>query len=121
MHNALGATYSEILRHAATEWELKPRMTDEYIRRAKEKIKETSRLSRSDMLEEHIERRRTLFKLALQNKDLQTALRISDSEAKLLGLFIERQEIEVSDNRKATAEMTDEELTKQLQDFISSN
>ena len=83
-----GAGRHEIRQYSATMgWGLKPRQVDEYIHRADVMLVEEQKTNRKMVFALHLARREYLYAKAVDAGKLQTALNILDSDAKLRGLY----------------------------------
>ena len=85
-----GAQRHEVLQFASEQgWGLTDRQIDTYIRKADDLAIEQQEKSRRRLLGMHRAKRGALYARAINASDHGTALRVLDSEAKLLGLFPE--------------------------------
>jgi hypothetical protein len=72
-------------------WNLKERQLREYMRRANELLVQRQDKSRRQVIARHLAQRQALFARAVNSADFRTALAILDSDAKLRGLFPEKE------------------------------
>jgi hypothetical protein len=85
-----GAQRHDVTKFAEEQgWKVCGRQLDRYIRRADALLFREMDKNREQWLARHIAARSTLYARALNSGDHATALRILDSQAKLLGLFPE--------------------------------
>ncbi len=83
-----GAGRHEIRQYSATMgWGLKPRQVDEYIHRADVMLVEEQKTNRKMVFALHLARRQYLYAKAVAAGKFQTALNILNSDAKLRGLY----------------------------------
>ena len=86
-----GAQYHDILQYAAeNNWDLKERQLREYIARADKLLVERQDKSRKKVVARHLAQRQALYARAVNAADYRTALAILDSDAKLRGLYPEK-------------------------------
>ena len=85
-----GAQRHDILRYAAEKgWDVNERQIENYIHKADNLLIEQQEKNRKRLLGLHRAKRGALFARAVNAGDHGTALRVLDSECKLLGLFPE--------------------------------
>lgn len=86
-----GAQFHDVRTYASEKgWGLTDRQIREYMHRADELLVERQDRSRKKTLARHHARRETLFARAVNAADYRTALAILDSDAKLRGLYPEK-------------------------------
>lgn len=118
-----GAQYHDVVQYAAVQtppWDLKERQIREYIRRADNLLVERQDRNRRRVVARQLAQRQALFARAVNAADYRTALAIIDSEAKLRGLYPEKdlkelvklaaaqgQRIEELERRNASGETQD--------------
>jgi len=105
-----GAQRHDVLQFASEKgWGLTDRQVDTYIRRADDALVERLDKKRSRVVALHLAKRGALFARAVSAADYRTALAIADSEAKLRGLFPDREAKElarvVTDQARQIAEL----------------
>ncbi len=111
-----GAQYHDVLQYAAeNKWDLKERQLREYMARADELLVERQDKSRKKVLARHFAQRMSLYARAVNGADYRTALAILDSDAKLRGLFPER-ELKALVKLAAAQGTRIEELERRLRD-----
>ena len=87
-----GAQYHDVVQYSAEKgWNLKERQLREYMRRANELLVERQDKSRKQALARHLAMRKTLYGRTVNAADYRTALAIAADEAKLLGLYPEKE------------------------------
>jgi len=87
-----GAQYHDVVQYAAEKgWDLKERQLREYIARADELLVERLEKKRKRTIAMHLARRETLYGRAVNAADYRTALAILIDDAKLRGLYPERE------------------------------
>lgn len=89
--------HTAIIQYGTSSWGVSARQVDTYILKAREQISETMKAKRPQLLAEHALFRKMIRRRALNKGDLKTALAASDSEAKLLGLIVDRNFEEQTD------------------------
>ena len=82
-----GTENDVILRNIAEAWQVKPRMAQYYISRARAKNQAWIDFNTADMFAHHIAFRRYLREKAMMAGDLKTALQSAIDEAKMFGLY----------------------------------
>ena len=86
-----GAQFHDVVHFAAEKkWSLCERQLRTYIRRADELLVERQDRSRRRVMARHLAQRQVLFARAVSGADYKTALSVLDSEAKLRGLYPEK-------------------------------
>ncbi|MBY0512552.1 MAG: terminase family protein [Gemmataceae bacterium] len=86
-----GAGYAGIVQFVASQgWEVKERMIRQYIGRAYKLLVERQERKRSQIIARHLAQRQKLFARAVNAGDYRTALAILADEAKLRGLYPEK-------------------------------
>jgi hypothetical protein len=106
----LGAEFVDIRHHAsAAKWNVSDRQLWRYIAAGDKILKETLEKDREKLVNRHVAMRRALYARAVSVSDYSTALRVLDSEAKILGL--------------ADAELSAivEKLTKEIEEIKRGN
>jgi hypothetical protein len=84
----LGAEFLDIRQHASGQgWGVSDRQLWRYIAAGDKLLAQTLERDRVKLLNRQIAQRRALFSRAMSVSDYGTALRVLDSEAKLLDLF----------------------------------
>lgn len=83
----LDTPYIDIVRYVATNWGVKSRMTDNYIKRANVLIVEEAARMRENALEKHLAQRALIRHKALKGGDKRLAFDILRDETKLLDLY----------------------------------
>jgi hypothetical protein len=87
-----GAQYHDVVQFAAEKkWDLKERQIREYMRRADELLVDRQDKSRKKVIARHLAQRQALYARAVNAADYRTALAILDSDAKLRGLYPEKE------------------------------
>jgi hypothetical protein len=81
------APYSDIVRYCASNWGVKSRMTDNYIKKANTLIIEEAARMRENTLEKHLAQRALIRNKALKAGDPRLAFDILKDESKLLDLY----------------------------------
>jgi hypothetical protein len=113
-----GAEWRDLVLYAAStdeetgkeDWRIHARQLRNYVNRAYSLLNATVEKDRPKLFNRHLAQRRKLFAMACQTGDYSTALRVVDSEAKLLGLFpAERHEVTGKDGQPVKVEMNDDE------------
>jgi hypothetical protein len=86
-----GAESHVILRNVSEKYDITPRMVDNYIRAAKQRIaiysKEKFPLIEGEMVAEHISLRRDMRRRAREAGDIRAELAAARDEAQLIGLY----------------------------------
>ncbi len=77
----------KIIAFANQNWQINRAQAKNYIRRARNQMKEVCAIEREEAYAEEMELRREIIRKALDDKKYQTALQAADSRAKLRGLF----------------------------------
>ena len=86
-----GAAFHDVVQYGSEKgWDVGERMLRKYIRRADELLVERQDNNRRRVVARHLAQRQALFARALNAADYRTALAILDSEAKLRGLYPEK-------------------------------
>lgn len=80
----MGANRATIIEYGKKEWGLQTRWIDEYIRRAREQIKEAAAIEREQMLGEAKERLHLVIRMAFKSQDLA---RVIAAQAQLNTLY----------------------------------
>ena len=113
----LGAAFMDIRQHASVSgWNVGDRQLRRYIADGDDILAETLEPERENLLNLHIAQRQALYGRAVSVSDYSTALRILDSEAKLLGLFPPKQ-VELAGKDSGPIEInttTDEQIVAEL-------
>jgi hypothetical protein len=87
-----GAQFHDCVQYGAEKgWGLSERMIGKYIEKADKLLAERLDRKRSTVIARHIAKREALFARAVNAGDLRTALATLDSEAKLRGLYPDRE------------------------------
>lgn len=81
----LGYTRSEVLQ-LSSKFKVSDRMVDEYIKQARDQIREVNQFETKDMLDELVASQRVLYRAAIATKDLKLARQLLMDMAKLRGL-----------------------------------
>lgn len=105
-----GAQRHDVCQYASEKgWGVTDRQVDRYIRRADELLVERQDRNRKRVVAVHLAKRAALFARAVSAADYRTALAVADSEAKLRGLFPDREAKElakiVTDQARQIAEL----------------
>ena len=88
----IGAMFHDIVQYGSHKgWSVSDRMIRKYIAKADALLVERLDKKRKQVIARHISQRQALFAQAVLNADYRTALAILDSEAKLRGLFPEKE------------------------------
>jgi hypothetical protein len=82
-----GASYGEIVRHAAEKWKLSDRQTDTYIKRAKIQLSEHAQVERAEEFGKALARLSDLYKRALKLHDFRTALSVQKEINAVMGHY----------------------------------
>jgi hypothetical protein len=86
-----GAQFHDVVQYAAEKgWNLQERQIRTYIRRADALLVERRDKSRTQVIARHLAQRQALYARAVNAADYRTALAILDSDAKLRGLYPEK-------------------------------
>ncbi len=111
-----GAQYHDVVQYAAEKkWALQERQLREYMRRADALLVERQDKNRKQVIARHLAQRQALFARCVNAADYRTALSILDSDAKLRGLYPEKDVRELV--KLATAQGARiEELERRLRD-----
>lgn len=108
----LGYTRSEVLQ-LSSKFKVSDRMVDEYIKQARDQIREVNQLETKDMLDELVASQRVLYRAAIATKDLKLARQILMDIAKLRGL--DQTTVNVNVQRdEDLMKMSDDDLDKIL-------
>jgi hypothetical protein len=87
-----GAQFHDVVEYAREKgWDVKERQLRKYIARADELLVERRDKNRKQVIARHLAQRQALYARALNAADYRTALAILDSDAKLRGLFPEKE------------------------------
>ena len=81
-----GFSRADIVRYAAKNWKLQSRQVDDYLKAAKEGIKEIAAPEKGEQTQTAIARLNRLYQKCHANGDFRTCLAIQESLSKLLGL-----------------------------------
>jgi DNA-directed RNA polymerase sigma subunit (sigma70/sigma32) len=84
---ANGATRSECVQYAATEWGLKPRQVDNYIQRAREILRADWEIDRKTFVAELLSQLATLQKEARKSNQPHVALGCINTAARIARVF----------------------------------
>lgn len=84
---ANGATRSDCVQYGAQEWGLQPRQIDNYIRRAREKIREDFSIDRQQFIAELLAQLSTLQMDARKTGNQNVALGCINSAARIARVF----------------------------------
>ena len=87
-----GAQFHDVVQYAAENgWGPKDRQVRTYIQRADKLLVERRDKSRKKVVARHLAQRQVLYARAVNGADYRTALAILDSDAKLRGLYPEKE------------------------------
>lgn len=87
-----GAQFHDIVQYASEKgWGVSERMIRKYIAKADAVLVERMEKNSEPVIARHIAQRQTLYARAVNAADYRTALAIIDSEAKLRGLFPDKE------------------------------
>ncbi len=111
-----GAQLHDVVEYAAEKgWGLKERQIRNYIRRADELLVERQDKSRKQVVARHLAQRQALYARAVNAADYRTALAILSDEAKMRGLYPEKEVRELVKLAAAQGARI-EELERRLRD-----
>ena len=77
----------KIIAYANQNWRINRAQAKNYIRRARNQMKEVCAIEREEAYAEEMELRREIIRKAMEDKKYGLALQAADSRAKLRGLF----------------------------------
>jgi hypothetical protein len=111
-----GAQYHDVLQYSAEKgWNLKERQLREYMRRADTLLVERQDKNRKQVIARHLAQRTALYARAVNAADYRTALAILSDDAKLRGLYPEKEIKELVKLAAAQGQRI-EELERRLHD-----
>ena len=117
----LGKSFRQILAYGHEQgWHVRKSQMKKYAKAAHRELEQASAEERRHMRAFHIARREMLYKRALEQGDIRTALSCLDSHAKLLGLFDPepRQQKTAQEPRQAAAANAVDEAIAALQQVL---
>lgn len=82
-----GKRRADIVQYSSEKWGVTDRQVSDYITAATELIRADANRSREELFDEHVARRREVYRRAIARNDLRSALAAAQDEAKLLGLY----------------------------------
>ncbi len=93
---AEGADRRALIRYASETWGVCERVVDDYLAGARELLRAQAEEDAADAMARHLAMRRDLYQTARSGGDVRGALEVARDEAKLLGMYTDRLQMDVT-------------------------